>query len=259
VQDGEIPIWVSPSGTGRTPSVDVPSAPVQLFIDGPGDCSAPDAASSDALVVAAPASAGDAAAAAAAAAAAREWVCAACGLDSGAAVVLPLAVDFPAAADQVRVHVRPQCLVLGTPLHTSVHVEVTAPRHRVSLAAFADRQVTGILPIAFNGGTFMCEKDAAAYGTVRRHLTMLGPVARRSPQMQIAGLPTILTSALVARSGFTVVTSLDSSAAPAAAATQLALDGDDVYAAAALNATGLARDTYNLTAAAVLRVRCCRA
>lgn len=96
LQDEQLPLWITPRTADLTPSVDVPANPQQLFIDGPGDCSAADASSS-ALVVSALSSAEQARQATV-----QEWACGACGIDSGAAVVLPLSVVFPQTADLVR-------------------------------------------------------------------------------------------------------------------------------------------------------------
>jgi hypothetical protein len=102
VQSASIALWVTPSDQGLTPTVSVPSSPQQLFIRGPGDCAPPAATSADTLVVTEPQSAADAEAAARTRQAVQGWVCSACGLQSGAAVVLPLDVVFPGNADTVR-------------------------------------------------------------------------------------------------------------------------------------------------------------
>ena len=101
LQNANIAIWVTPSNQGLTPVVTVPTSPQQLFILGPGNCAAPAATPADTLVVTAPQSDSAAAAAAGVQQAERDWACGACGLDEGAAVVLPLEVTFPAGADSV--------------------------------------------------------------------------------------------------------------------------------------------------------------
>lgn len=92
-----MPLWVAPSNQGLTPSVAVANAPLPLLITSPTECAPAATAAAATWVLAA-----DDAAAAAEQAALSAWACGVCNQASGAAVVLPLAVEFPEGADNVR-------------------------------------------------------------------------------------------------------------------------------------------------------------